>query len=230
MTTLFNLNKDKETGVIYFSKEKIIRKFFNNSISKNYLSKEISGIKWYNKRLKVKKKSFTNILEKKNNYIDILPIKGVQQKFWKKTWQNEYRAKLVIDYYLDIWPKAHKVPSHGDLTFSNIIFDGDKIKIIDWENFNKNNVWGYDLCYFLISFILLPNINNDKNLINENDLYVFKKLWLQVFQNKDFRYLSNPIGFLKKNFKLMNNKKRNKNFFINKVSNEKIQQINKIIL
>ena len=46
MTTLFNLNKDKETGVIYFPKQKKIRKFFINKNSKNYLSKEVAEIRW----------------------------------------------------------------------------------------------------------------------------------------------------------------------------------------
>ena len=77
---------------------------------------------------------------------------------------------------------------------------------------------------------MLPNINSKKNVINENDLHVFKKLWLKVFKNEKFKYLKNPINFLKTNFRLTNNMKRNKNFFINKVSKQKIEQVNEIIL
>ena len=29
------------------------------------------------------------------------------------------------------------VPYHGDLTLSNIIFNDGKVRIIDWENFER---------------------------------------------------------------------------------------------
>ena len=187
--------------------------------------------------------SLINFNKDKNTGVIYFPNSNKIRKFYlgsnpKKHFSNEIngikwynnQAEKIIDYYINLWPNETKVPSHGDLTFSNIIFNRSLIKFIDWENFNLNNFWGYDLCYFFMSIIFLPNIDNNKEFINNEELYIFEKLWFKVFKNRNFIYLKNPIKYLKDQSKSKNGNKKDKNFFINKVSEQKINQINEIIL
>ena len=51
MTTLFNFNLAKSTGVIYYSKNNIIRKF-SLTTNKRKLLNEYKGFKWYFKNQK----------------------------------------------------------------------------------------------------------------------------------------------------------------------------------
>ena len=59
--------------------------------------------------------------------------------------------------------EKENTPSHGDLTLDNLIFDKNQIYLIDWENFNKKkDAWGFDLVYFFLSAIFLPNLKKKK--------------------------------------------------------------------
>ena len=230
MTSLINYNKDKNTGVIYCPHENKLRKFFLTKLSNKYYQNELNGLKWYNNQLKLKNYDILKIDKIKKNYLEFTPIKGIKLKFWKNIKHYEYKIDQVIEYYLDVWPNEERVPSHGDLTFSNIIFDKNDLKIIDWENFDYKSFWGLDICYFLLSVIFLPNIENNKTYINNEELYIFEKFWSKIFKNREYVYLKNPINFLKKNSKMKNLQERDKNFFLNKVPKQKINQINEIIL
>ena len=64
-----------------------------------------------------------------------------------------------------------RVYYHGDLTVDNILFNRKKIKFIDWELSGKNEIWGYDLVYLLISSIFFPYDIN-KNLTNNEKKYL----------------------------------------------------------
>ena len=126
-----------------------------------------------------------------------------------------------------MWPKNNKkVPYHGDLTLSNIIFNtnkNNKIRIIDWENYEKNKLWGLDICYFILSLIILPPISKKTNKLLKNSADNFGYIWKSFFKNCNFEYLDDPIYYLKKNTNLQ------KNNFLNIMSNDLKKEINFIL-
>ena len=71
-----------------------------------------------------------------------------------------------------------------------------EVFFIDWEYYEKKEEWGLDLCYFLISLIVLPNINQKK--INDKELELFLNFWKKIFINKNFNYLKNPFEYITK--------------------------------
>lgn len=62
---------------------------------------------------------------------------------------GEETKKLV----LDIWGgRSIEMPlakQHGDFHFANIYFSGDSLKVIDWSNYGKINLFAYDAVFFL---------------------------------------------------------------------------------
>lgn len=223
MTELFRYNLKKNIGVLFNNKLNYINKFYINLKKKNdnkIFKNEFEGYLWYVNRLKKKsKKSY--LITYKNNFISSPLIYGKKYKFWKDFIKKKDLINNVINHYREIWPNKSKVPFHGDLTLDNIIFMKKKeVFFIDWEYFDKKEEWGLDLCYFLISLIVLPNINQKK--INENELELFLNFWKKIFINKNFNYLKNPFEYITK-------KKIDKNNFFFKINSEiKNQIINKI--
>lgn len=230
MTTLLNYNLNKKTGTIYYPKEKIIRKFARDKKSLILLNNENRGFNWYRSQFNKNSKCLIKKSLFKNFYIDYPIFYGKEIFFWNYLKINYNFAKKVINHYKVIWPKKERVPCHGDLTFSNVIFRrGRDPLIIDWENFLINEQWGLDICYFLISTISLPCICNNEKKIKDNELILFEKLWKDFFKNKDFYYLKSPIKFFKKKFGKIFKFRQFKDFFPNIISNYIISQIEEVI-
>ena len=223
MTELFRYNLKKNIGVLFNNKLNYINKFYINLKKKNdnkIFKNEFEGYLWYVNRLKKKsKKSY--LITYKNNFISSPLIYGKKYKFWKDFIKKKDLINNVINHYREIWPNKSKVPFHGDLTLDNIIFMKKKeVFFIDWEYFDKKEEWGLDLCYFLISLVVLPNIKQKK--INDKELELFLNFWKKIFINKNFNYLKNPFEYITK-------KKIDKNNFFFKINSEiKNQIINKI--
>jgi len=218
---MLEINLYKKTAVILDSKELLVKKFY----FKNYKFKsEIKGYLWYFKRLNLKKK--ISFFKKKKIFFLHLPLfKGYQVKFWKSITKNKKEIALVLQHYKKIWPRntTMKVPYHGDLTFSNIIFNNENnLRFIDWENFKKKEIWGLDICYFLLSTLILPALSRKNKIIFEEEYIVFREFWSSFFLNYNFSYLNNPINFLKK-------KNVSKNFFLKKISKKNINDINNFL-
>ena len=174
MTTLINFNKARKIGVIYYPKKKLIRKFSLNKKNILLLKNEVKGIKWY---FASPKNPNTNYLKNINkNSIDLKIVEGSHIKFWESIKKNEKYIENVVTHYKKVWPKEKNVPYHGDLTFSNIIFNKNNLPtIIDWENFSKNKKnWGFDLAYFLISTVALPSIFLNQKSIDKNELNLLR--------------------------------------------------------
>jgi len=230
MTTLFNYNSTKKMGVIYYPKKKIVRKFINDKQSFVLLKKEYKGFKWYQSRRKlIFNKSKINIILKKN-YLDFPVFKGRKKKFWDYLETNYEEAETVLNHYKKLWPTKKIVPCHGDLVFSNIIFKKSSLPIIiDWENFLQSNIWGLDLCYFLVSTIALPSIFHKDYKINNNELILFERLWKIAFKNKKYNYLKNPVSFLKSKYGLIFKRRKYFDYYPNKLSSYAIKQINESV-
>jgi len=231
MSTLITFNKEKKTGVIYFPKNKIVRKFTIKKKNYKLIKNEIKGISWYQSKQRNIYKKPKIIIESKKNNLDIKIINGKQIKFWTYLEENFELAKLVIYHYKNIWPNKKIVPCHGDLTFSNIIFKKDnQPQIIDWENFliNKMN-WGFDLSYFLISTVSLPSITYKEKKIKEKELFLLSELWIETFKNKKYKYLNKPVNFLKSSFGKTFILRNYSNYYPNLISSYKTQQINEAL-
>lgn len=225
MNISINFNKQRNVGVICFNKNRLIRKFITKKKNQKLIENEANGLNWYSIQKKNLKEKY--ILNKNKNYIDLRLIEGKQVKYWDTLEKNIEYAKKVIAHYIQVWPSRKITPCHGDLTFSNIIFKTNCVPhIIDWENFLiKKSSWGYDLAYFLISTVALPNIYFKKKKINKNDLYLLNNLWNKIFINKDFDYLIDPITYFKKNYRKTFILRTFKNYYPNLLSKNQINQI-----
>ena len=230
MTTLFNYNLSKHTGTMFIKENKTIRKFSTSQKGLKLLKNEYQGFEWYKKqiahKLKISVKSCKFNLSK--DYIDFNIILGKQLNYWDNISKNFTHVQQVTENYKLIWPENKFVPCHGDLTLSNIIFREKKYPfIIDWENFYKKELWGYDVCYFLISCLVLPSIVFKKK-ISVNEFVLFEKLWKNFYENKFLFYRADPISYLKKRFKKTFKNRNYEDFFPNKISKELSNQISEI--
>ena len=226
----FDFNFTKKSGTYVDGEEKFIYKFYLNTekkkIKNSKLINEYRGNYWYLSKIRYKRIRNLQIIKKpkKFNLIKMLYFKGTKYKFWNNFLGNKKEIFLVLNHYKKIWPKNNKiVPYHGDLTLSNIIFNNGKVRIIDWENFEKDKLWGLDICYFILSLIILPTISKKKNKVLKNSADNFVLIWKSFFQNYDFEYLNDPVYYLKKNTNLQ------KNNFLNFISKNLKKEINFIL-
>lgn len=224
MKTFLRFNKISKKGIFLNNNYKSFIKFsFNSNKNFNFYN-ELKGYKWYFNRLK-KKKLIKQIpkIEKKNNNLEIQIIKGEQFDYRKSLKFYKNKVNYVIDHYKKIWPCSKLVPYHGDLTIENIVFKKKNLPIfIDWENYKQRELWGLDICYFLISIIVLPALSKKKS-IDLNEIQLIKKVWDNIFKKKNYSYLQDPISYIKKiNFK--------KNNFFKKITPKMKKQIYDYIL
>lgn len=230
MTTLFNFNIKKKTGVIYYPEKKIIRKFSTDK-NKKKLSNEFDGFNWYLKKTNFNLENKNKRLKyfKKENFINFPLIKAYKIPYWKPLSETKVYIKHLIKHYVKVWPDQKQTSYHGDLTIENVLFTQlNHPLIIDWEYFEKNRPWGLDICHLLISSIVLPAISKKQFCIPNTELELFEKYWNNFFMNKNFVYLDDPIKYLNK----MNSKNylKPKNInFISKISNHQKNQIRDVI-
>ncbi len=192
-TILRNSDKNK-IKVLYFPKDKLIRKITFNKKYYRYLNNEINGLQWYSKAIKEE----NNILDFGQNsnfyFLDVKIFNSKKKVFYRSIIENENLINSAINHYIKIWPTKKHAYYHGDLTVDNILFNGKKIKFIDWELSGNSEIWGYDLVYLLISSIFFPYDIN-KNLTN-NEKKVFKKLWTQLkAYNISKELLKDPLRY-----------------------------------
>mgnify|MGYP006109641203 CR=1 FL=1 len=198
MTTLFNFNLKKNTGVIYYTNKKIIRKFSINKKKKKMLN-EFNGFNWYLEKSKHKlnNKKFNVELIKKNNYINYPIIKAIKVPFWAPLKETKEYIEIIIKHYLRVWPNKNKVHYHGDLTIDNVLFRNfNNPVIIDWEYFKKDKLWGLDICHLLISSVVQPVLEKKNKKIPSSELELLKELWSNFFKGKELIYLKDPVKYL----------------------------------
>ena len=230
MSTLINFKKKRKIGIIYLPNSRIIRKFSISKKSNRLIKNEIKGIRWY---FSLKNNSNSNYLKKTSkNHIDLETIKGKQVNYLDPLKKNLEYVEQVVNHYKKIWPNKHPTPYHGDLTLSNIIFIKKKSPlIIDWENFSKNKTcWGFDLAYFLISTVALPNIFLKRSTFDKNELHLLKIIWQKTFNNKNFEYLKKPINYFKRNYQKIFILRNYSNYYPNLLSKRKIEEIHEALI
>lgn len=160
-----------------------------------------------------------------SNFLTLPFFDGNQIKFWHSIINYKYEITLALDHYKAIWPKyslEKNFPLHGDLTFSNIIFLSNNydIRFIDWESFSEKANWGLDICYFLLSTVILPVLSRKQSSIYTNELLLLNEIWKSFFKSReDLIYLKDPINFIKNSIYLP------KNHFFNFVSKDMYKKI-----
>lgn len=186
--------------LVNYKKKKIIKIAFSK-FSKILNENEYEGYKWYVKKNKLKSK-----IKKFKLFsffgIEINQFKGKKVIYTNSFTKNLYYINRFIKHYKKIWKKNSRyAPAHGDLTFENIIFNNNNIYIIDWEFFKKKDeINNYDLVYFFLSTIILPNLNKTK--INFNEKRKIKKIWNKIKVQINNKYLKkDPISFFLDKFK-----------------------------
>jgi hypothetical protein len=221
MTTLLKIDIKKGNGVLFDNKNNLIKKFYLTKKKNNNkkLVNELYAYRWYLQKLN---KKFT--VKKEFNSLIMPVFKGKNLNFWNKNIHRTDLIERVIEHYKSLWPQKKYAPYHGDLTIENVIFlKKNKVVFIDWENYRSKEEWGLDICYFLISLIVLPVLGFKKKSINQTDLNLFKIYWKKTFNKKNYKYLKNPVTYIKK-------KCTSKNHFFFKITKKLNSQINKSIL
>jgi thiamine kinase-like enzyme len=220
MVTLFKYNILKKVGISFSKKENKIKKFFiyKKNIYPQKPNNEYKGYSWYNSKLKKKK---INITKNKLNLI-LTIIKGRQYNFWSDNIELEKVINIVLKHYYLVWGINKKfVACHGDLTLSNIIFlKKNEIRLIDWEHFRSKEDWGFDLAYFLLSLIILPNLHHRRKKIFMSQYNLIYLFWKKIFLNKNLPFKTDPINYFQKKYK------NDKNNFFNKINKKLKKEIN----
>ncbi len=201
---------------------------FSNSLLQN----EYQGFNWYlnrfqNDKIFISFKKYTLF-----NVLNVNLIEGKKISYLDNFLKNKKYIIKLIDYYYKIWPRKRNTPSHGDLTLDNLIFDKNQIYLIDWENFNKKkDAWGFDLVYFFLSTIFLPNLKKKK--LPKKELKEISKIWKKIKKLlKNTKIKNNPIKYFLDKFKKdlhwkrLSKKFPNK-FFLNKVDPGLLRDVEK---
>lgn len=229
MINFLSFHKSKNSGVAYDASLQRVIKFATKK-NIDLIINEYKGYNWYLRNLK-KKNYITQINKnlKKINKISYKEIKGSKCNYWNDISENFFYIKKVINFYKIKWPQKKFTGVHGDLTFSNIIFTkNNSIEFIDWENFHNHEVWGYDICYFLISTISLPLFKNNKKKFSNRELDLFGILWKDFFKKKKYIFSRNPVLFMKKRFKKIFRKRHYHDFYPNNLTKTLSGQISEI--
>ncbi len=215
--------------------KKIVPKIKNSEIKKDFewLEREIiKPLPLFNQKKKIN--SFFNEISDKlaSSIFEISKINNPKLNLEKFNWKNylnssalnksvkdnliskdtSLKIKNLLKENFILLENENKYLSHGDLTLENIISDGKKVWIIDWERASLNN-YSYDIG-FLWSHLweykkIRKNLlNHYLNKINKKSLTEFKKLFRITVS-----YLALGEVFLNlENEKIINRKKR-KDFF-----------------
>ena len=102
--------------------------------------------------------------------------------------------------------KIYLAPQHGDLTYRNLIINGDDISFIDFENFGLRPVWGLDVIHYLSRMV---DANNEKRNVADTALYFVEAsrkyrnkhdLKISDEESADLFLLDLLFEILKKNF------------------------------
>ena len=149
------------------------------------LKREIEGISFFNQYSKNKieyQKKFINNYGK----IEIKKIDGNIVNPKKGFNNNIQYMDLVFDKYIELYHSSSINFSHGDLSFSNIIFSEKNCFIIDWEHFSLNKLpIGFDLMYFIFE-----NIFFEKKFKYTKNNYFIKYVIEKIKYLKEIKLLS----------------------------------------
>ena len=127
----------------------VVRKTFSiNGVMA--LSREFQGISKYSECLDVSLDK--NILNFKllDSYgtMELRYHDGVPGDYMAPLDKNHYKITDLISYYKRVFCDNKELISHGDLSISNVLFEGSSVKwIMDWENANDIMPREYDLIY-----------------------------------------------------------------------------------
>ena len=143
----FNKANCEIKGFDYFKKKKIFFLVKRNGIFKNKkitINYEKIPLHKINIFFKINKVYAVKKIEYKKINIDLYfnYLKNEINSIQIKNFLEDIKKKLKQTYNVK---KIYVSPAHGDFAHYNVLFDGNKFYVIDFEFFNKNAVFGYDL-------------------------------------------------------------------------------------
>jgi len=180
----------------------------SNSDGQEVLSREYSGWHWYLSKVGQDSSMLSHI--KKNYYSRFLmPFYcGETVKERASISAMEDKINLAAYHYVDIWPQYSRdsiYPIHGDFSiYGNIIFNGSKIHVIDWEHFRFINTGhGIDFLYLVLEILYYCDVNSRD--LDKHERYVIQSVLSKLVDNNMFdpifkeRSFSSTIHFIKAN-------------------------------
>lgn len=204
MTTVIrNSSHGNGISVIALTNLGLIRKICYTQNGRFYIEREISGLNWYDIQTGSTKDSIAEILLGASvSKVDMQRLSGKSIDYTLKLEVTNKIIQKTIAHYSSVWPSTNVVPLHGDLTLSNILVDGEKIHIIDWEHFCVDGeLWGFDLAYLVLSALLLP-VGLNINLLDDKSKKIFSSLWAKLRQyGIDDALAHHPLAYMKQKFK-----------------------------
>jgi len=235
-------NSEFYTYIDYLNNKIIKSAFTEKGI--NSILREYKGLKWYIENSNIEIENLYNIILQKKNYIRF-EMKMLNLK------KNDYNQGLIkntdliektIKHYCEVWSKEiskKNVNLHGDLSIDNILFDNEKIFVIDWEHFAENAApIGFDIVYLLFESLWF-SMNNRKNFEINDTEKEFINLQLKFLKYKNMLSIffdKTPLFSLKRfmveNMQIWSAKNIDelRKFPILFLNNEQIYKIDKSIL
>ena len=160
--------------------------FIKSSSSLNGITNictELTGVDWYNSKVKNKIKYEISIHRKSYIKVKYSEVKGFASELSKKTYLSNVRyIEKVINHYCSVWGGSGEnsmAPFHGDFSLlGNIIFIDDEIPVvIDWEHFKLNAApIGFDAMYFLFELIWFESSQMNNNICKDSLIHLSKML------------------------------------------------------
>ena len=233
MTSLIrNQSHNNKIITLFLPNIKVIRKISIDPHGIKKIKKELNGLRWYQK--KINYKIISNAQKNKSFFtLDINQIDGKIIDYNLPITETKKYIIKIIDHYQKIWSSEKKIPSHGDLTLDNVIFQKKKIFIIDWEHFEIGKKdKGFDIAYLIFSSLILPN---KSELPSDDEINIASELWRYIFKKNCINKKSflNPIDFFQKNISknwLKTNNISYKKIIFSLISKNKLNKIQKKII
>ena len=63
-----------------------------------------------------------------------------------------------------------RIPQHSDFCFENLLFEGEKVSVVDWEDFGAVSMPGYDLFCLYLNFFRPEDDRGMQNLLRDERL------------------------------------------------------------
>ena len=197
MANLIKLHSHENSiSVISLERHGIYRKIAHSHCGKTLLNNELSGLKWYQKQLRLyTNDTKTNLYKLNGNILDIPIIKGQQVSYEVPLERTIGYILRALDHYALVWPPGDKGVVHGDLTMDNIFFSEQEVHFFDWEHFNEDGeIWGFDAVYLVLSSIVL---NGFKKNVTRKELDLIVKAWEKLAEiGVKLDFLAQPISVI----------------------------------
>jgi hypothetical protein len=118
----------------------------------NDLRQEWLGWQWYVAQYSYLKNLPKAEQKEHSSYlrIDFPWIPGNKGAYQDGIFRNRTLIEAALGHYVDVWPQERGVPMHGDFSIDNLLFENNRVAIVDWEHFSvEKTPWGFDVLHLI---------------------------------------------------------------------------------